>query len=99
MLQDKPLDHRYEVVKIMLEIGKIHLFSDIFLYLPKTIVAEDSKIKLPRFNQYLADLTMFQIKQLDAIASRIGVELEDIMPLVVAELLEQRDSRKAKILG
>jgi len=46
-------DPRYELVKPMVENGKIEVFTDIFKYIPKTKVATDLGKKVDRFNELM----------------------------------------------
>lgn len=90
MLPKKPLDHRYEVVKIMINAGNIPLFTDIFHFIPKTIVARDCHMNLDTWNARLDDLEEFILKPLVILADNIGVELEIIVALVWKEIREKR---------
>lgn len=86
-------DPRYELVKPMVEAGKIDVFNDIFKYIPKTKVANDLGKKVDRFNELMTNVDRFTIKDLFLIAKFCDLAEEKILELMLKQYRETK-SRK-----
>jgi hypothetical protein len=86
-------DPRYELVKPMVEAGKIEVFNDIFKYIPKTKVATDLGKKVDRFNELMTNVDHFIVKDLFLIAKFCELEEEKILDLMLKQYRETK-SRK-----
>ena len=78
-------DHRYPTIKPMLDRGKIKSFSDIFLYLPKSVLAADLGKNLKRFNELLLHVEGFTIKDLVAMSNLCGLTRMEMFRLIDQE--------------
>lgn len=86
-------DSRYELVKPMVEAGKIEVFTDIFKFIPKTKVATDLGKKVDRFNELMNNVEDFNLKDLFLIAKFCDLEEERMLQLVLKQYHETK-SRK-----
>jgi hypothetical protein len=80
------LDHRYPTIKPMLDQGRIKSFMDIFIYVPKTVIAADMGKNLSRFNALLDHIVDFTIKDLLIIASYCNLTRTEIFKLIDEEI-------------
>jgi hypothetical protein len=69
----------------MLDRGKIKSFSDIFLYLPKSVLAADLGKNLRRFNELLLHVEGFTIKELVVMSNLCGLTRMEIFRLIDQE--------------
>ena len=83
-------DPRYELVKPMVEAGKIEVFNDIFKYIPKTKVATDLGKKVDRFNELMNNVEDFNLKDLILIAKFCDLEEEKILDLILKQYRETK---------
>jgi hypothetical protein len=87
-------DERYELVKPMLEIGKIKSFQDIFKFVPKTIVAADLGTKVDRLTKLMKRIEKFTLEDIFTIARYCELSVHEILVLVEAEYLQNKDRIK-----
>ena len=57
-------DHRYKTVKVLIESQIITEFNQIFLYIPKSVVADDMGINYSRFVKLIQQVELFRLKEL-----------------------------------
>lgn len=76
-------DHRYDLIKPMIENGKILTFNDIFKYIPKTVVAKDLGKKVDRFNTLMSRVEEFILSDLFIIAGFFEIDEEVMLRLVM----------------
>jgi|SRR5579859_1435220 len=88
-------DKRYEIIKPMLNEGKIQLFQDIFQFQKKTVVAKDLGKRGPRFDYLINRVEKFTVEELLIIAKKCRLSFDEIMQLVKAQL-EARAKKGAK---
>jgi hypothetical protein len=69
----------------MLDRGKIKSFSDIFLYLPKSVLAADLGKNLKRFNELLLHVEGFTIKDLVVMSNLCGLTRMEMFRLIDEE--------------
>ena len=78
-------DHRYDLIKPMIEGGKIESFNDIFKYIPKTVVAKDLGKKVDRFNALMSRVEEFMLEDLFIIAGFFEIDEDEIIRLVMID--------------
>jgi hypothetical protein len=78
-------DHRYDLIKPMIESGKILSFNDIFKYIPKTVVAKDLGKKVDRFNTLMSRVEEFMLSDLFIIAGFFEIDEDDIIKLIMID--------------
>lgn len=83
-------DRRYELVRLLINDGKITEFRQIFDYLPKTILARDAGISLYRFTRLMYDVERFKIREQFQMADASGVDFMVLWKLI----MNQRDADK-----
>ena len=79
------LDHRYPTIKPMLDQGRIKKLTDIFIYIPRTVLANDMGKNLKRPNELLDRLENFTIKDLLLIGNLCGLTRKEMLTLLDAE--------------
>lgn len=75
----------YDLVRPMFTIGELKAFSDIFKYVPKTVVAGDLGKEKGRFNSLIEDPGDFLIQELMKLAEYCDLSLPDIGRLIETE--------------
>ncbi len=83
-------DHRYELIKPMLNAGNIESFNDIFKFIPKTVVANDLGKKVDRFTTLMNRVEKFTLDELFTIARHCFIEESAILKLAHNEYLKKR---------
>jgi hypothetical protein len=83
-------DPRYEIIKPMLNEGKIQSFADIFKFIKKSVVAADLGKRGPRFTQLIQRVEEFTVKELLMIARLCNLSTAEIFKLVEAELSNRK---------
>ncbi len=84
-------DHRYDLIKPMIESGKIVSFNDIFKYIPKTVVAKDLGKKVDRFNTLMSRVEEFMLSDLFIIATFFEIDEDDIVKLVMIDYKKNKN--------
>ena len=79
-------DPRFETIKPTLNDGKIHKFSDIFLYVKITSVARSLGKRTTRFKELVANVEDFYIRELVIIARLFNLTAEEVLSLVAKQL-------------
>jgi hypothetical protein len=79
-------DKRYNLIKPMLKVGYINTFTDIFHYIPKTVVARDLSIKSDRFNALMQSPDEFTLRKLITLANFLDLSIHELIDLVLSEL-------------
>lgn len=74
----------------MYQRGRVKSFNDIFLYIPKTIVAGDLGIKVTRFNNLMSNVENFVIRDIIMIGSFCELDLDIVLELWKNEYLSQK---------
>lgn len=78
-------DHRYPTIKPMLDQGRIKKLTDIFIYIPRTVLANDIGKNLKRLNELLDRLENFTIKDLLIIGNLCDLSRREMLLLLDAE--------------
>lgn len=86
-------DHRYSLIKPMVDAGKIVVFNDIFKFIPKTKVAIDLGKKVDRFNELMTNVEEFVLKDLFLIAKFCEMTEKEMLELVMNQYLEIKSKR------
>ena len=89
-------DRRYPTIKPMLDQGRIKSFTDIFLYLPKSVLAADLGKNLKRFNELLLHVEGFTIKDLVIIGNLCGLTRMEMFRLIDEEFVSRERTKKDK---
>jgi hypothetical protein len=83
-------DPRYDYIKPMLNDGKLHSFLEIFLHVPKSVVAKDLGKKLERFSELLERIDQFKNEELFHIAHFCKLSEREMLDLFLAEYLKNK---------
>ena len=85
-------EHRFKVVHSMHKTGELKSFNDIFLYIPKTVVANKLGKKVDRFNELMSDVGKFTLDEVAFIASLFDISVKDINELWLKEYSMQKEN-------
>ena len=88
-------DHRYPTIKPMLDQGRIKKLTDIFIYIPRTVLAQDIGKNLKRLNELLDRPENFTIKDLLLIGNLCSLSRREMLLLLDAEF-EFREQNKVE---
>ena len=87
-------EYEYRVVKTMVEAGQINRLEDIFPIVSKTTLARDLKIRPAKFNEYIDDISLFTLQEIDALAALIGVPFDVIYNILIQQYRQQKEAKK-----
>jgi hypothetical protein len=85
-------DPRYDLIKPMIAEGKIIFFTDIFKYIPKTIVARDLGKKVDRFTELMNRVEKFTLEDLYLIAKTCEIPRLQILRLADDEYARNKNN-------
>jgi hypothetical protein len=80
----------------MLDLGRIKTLTDIFLYIPKSVLAADIGKNLKRFNELLLHVEGFSIKDLIIIGNLCGLTRMEMFRLIDEEFISLERAKKDK---
>lgn len=86
----KRKDIRYQTVRILIEGGYVTKVSDIFLHIPKSIVAIDFGSNYVRFSKQLQSPAGFRLKEIYLLAHLFEIDDEVMLKLFVVEIKNKR---------
>jgi hypothetical protein len=78
-------DERYEVVRELIDSGRISEFRHIFKYIPKTVVAHDLGTNTTRMTRLIENVEELTIEDLRMIGNLIEVSYHAILQLVIKQ--------------
>lgn len=87
---EHPKDPRYDTIKGLLQAGAIVRFTDIFAWIPYTVVAKDLHTNNNRMKKMIANPEEFQMKDINTIAKLIGCDPKKLGLMAVAEVKEKK---------
>jgi hypothetical protein len=87
-------DHRYKIIKPMLEKGEIHSFTDIFRYIPKSVVAADLGKRLSRFSFLMNRVEKFTFEEVFLIGKFCDLNVPEMLKLVETEYVKNKKTIK-----
>ncbi len=85
-------DPRYDLIRPMITEGKIISFTDIFKYIPKTIVARDLGKKVDRFTDLMNRVEKFTLEELFQIARNCEIPRMQILKLAEEEYAKGKNN-------
>jgi hypothetical protein len=80
-------DERYEVVKDMIESGRVTEFRQIFKYMPKTVMAHDLSTNTTRMTRLIDNVHQLTIEEVHIISELVDVEHATIYKLIAKQYL------------
>jgi hypothetical protein len=81
-----PQDHRYNVVKIMVEGGHITSFGQIFKYIPPTVVSKDYGSNYTRFMRLIKNPSRFKLRDVFILANLFGIDSFKLIELINTQI-------------
>lgn len=89
-------DNRYDVIKTMIEAGKITEFSQLFGYIPKSVMAADLNSSYRRLMRLAKQLDDLKVTEIYAISKLIGVKMDVVYALVEKPFLARKAEQGRK---
>jgi hypothetical protein len=80
----------------MLDQGRIKKLTDIFIYIPRTVLANDMGKNLKRLNELLDRLENFTIKDLLLIGDFCSLTRQEMLKLLEAEFDHREQARPSQ---
>lgn len=87
-------DARYEVIKLLIEAGKITSIREIFIYIPKTTVYKDLGINFNRFDRAIVDPSIFKLAELRKLAEMFEVDARRIIDMAYEQFMSIKKGKK-----
>jgi hypothetical protein len=79
-------DPRYKVVNIMIKAGAIKSFKEIFVHLPKTVVAKDLHMNNNRMTRLIEEPGGLTFEDIATIAKLSGVDFMTLVGMIAKQL-------------
>jgi hypothetical protein len=79
------IDHRYSVLKNLLEAGAIKKFTDIFDWIPHSVVAKDFRTSNARMKKMANDISLWRLEDVDRLAELIGYSKMKLASMAMKE--------------
>lgn len=76
-------DHRYKVVKLLIEGGEIKSFQQIFNFIPKRVVYESLGLNYAKFQRLYQHPDLFTMRELVALAGHIECDPFKLFEMVI----------------
>lgn len=89
-------DRRYNTVGKLIRTNEIKTFEEILDTIPKTRLALDLGINPERMNRLLANIELFVMKDLFALAELLEVETIAVLHLANNQYLQDKKSKKKR---
>jgi hypothetical protein len=89
-------DRRYKTVKIMIEGGHLTEFSQIFDYIPKSVVANDLGTNYNRLIRLIEHVEQFTLKELFTLSSFCDLDSKLVLDLVYNQYANERKAKKKR---
>jgi len=83
-------DYRYDVIKAMMQVGRITEFSPLLSHIPKNTIAADLNSSHRRVTKLGAQLDELKLRDVYNISKLVGVEMEDIYRLAERQFLAKK---------
>jgi hypothetical protein len=87
-------DIRYNIIKPLLLQGQIASFTDIFKYIPKSVVAIDLGLNVSRFTRSIENVGTFRVGDLLQLAELCGIDPMEMFGLVDKQLQLGKTKKK-----
>lgn len=81
-------DPRYDTIKGLLKAGAIKQFTDIFTWIPPTVVAKDFGTNNNRMKKMVTDPSLWQLAEIYQLAEWIGCD-KKMLALMAVEQVER----------
>lgn len=86
-------DPRYDTIKGLLKAGELKKFTDIFTWIPYTIVARDFGTNNNRMKKMKADPSLWTLAEIYRLAELIGCDKKKLALMAVEEMEEMEGMR------
>ena len=87
-------DRRYGHVKSIWAAGDLKSFNKIFTIIPKYVISDDLGVNYGRFAKKTRDPSLLSLREIVEIAELTGIELKDMVDLVIADIRQHDSSKK-----
>lgn len=86
-------DPRYDTILGLLKLGHIKKFTDIFSYIPYTVVANDFSTNHNRMKKMAADPSLWSLEELYQLADLIGYDRKKLALMAVDQVREMKNGK------
>lgn len=87
-------DHRYQVVKRLIEANDIKAFQDIFNFIPKRVIYGDLGVNYAKFQRLFASPDLLTLRELLTLAALIECEPHKLFDLATAHKVAKKGTKK-----
>lgn len=84
-------DPRYNTIKGLLKAGAIKKFTDIFTWIPHTVVARDFGTMNTRMKKMTQDPSLWKLQEIYKLAELIGYDPKKLALMAVSEVEEMKN--------
>jgi hypothetical protein len=76
-------DNRYSLLPSLYKIGHLKQFSDIFVVVPKSVIARDLGFNYTRFTNFMLHPTKFTVKEVMCISYLTGIPALQLLKWII----------------
>ena len=87
-------DPRYSTIQGLLKEGQIEKFTDVFKWIPYTVVANDFGTNHNRMKKMVADPSLWKLEEVYKLADLIGYNRKKLAEMAVDQVDEMRKGEK-----
>lgn len=89
-------DHRFRVVKVLIESNEIKSFQQIFNFIPKRVVYESLGLNYARFQRLYTHPDLFTMRELVALAGHVECDPFKLFELAIQKKVEPKKKARTK---
>jgi hypothetical protein len=87
------MDKRYESIKFMIETGHITEFSQIFHYIPKSLLGKYLHTNNPRMTRLVTNVDDLTVHEIYRISKLFNVDFSKIIHIVFSQYLKNKKNK------
>jgi len=91
-------DPRYDTIKVLIEAGHIKSISDIFIFIPKTVVYKDLGANYNRFDKAIINPSLFKLQELMILAEFFGIDARKFIDMAYEQSLTVKNKKRERKL-
>jgi hypothetical protein len=83
-------DRRYKLLKRLIELGEIARYEDIFEYIPKTVIGNDSNFNSTKITKLIKNPREWRVREVIWLSELIGVDSLVLIKLIIEHINSKR---------
>ena len=91
-----PKDIRYNTISSLIQGGNIKTFSDIFLYIPPSVVYRDLGVNYTRFQKLIANTSLFTLQELITLAGFFKLDDRTMIEMAYSQYETRKKNKRKK---